>query len=277
MKRATVKVAGPVACAVLVTAWTSVGGAAMAADVPASTATKAILPVRSTAPNADHRYTEGVYETPTDADWYQLKVTKGQSYGLVASGGSDDGNGTVLSLFDNRGKRVGLADNSSKNEVTLGFKAAATATMFVGVQKRAGSTRSNKYYAVRATSDCGADLTTTCQLPEDTYHHGFFDFEGDHDFYKVQFLQGRTYDLWASVESNSCEIDLRVVGRDGRVLLRPNSINPGYNSEGPQTYYDVNFAAPYTGTYYVDVLSVGDVNQADTCLNDYHHGWSKQF
>ena len=276
MYSTTAKSAGRLACAMVVITGSVLTGHAMAADLPANTSTKAVLTVKSTAPNADHRFTEGRYETATDADWYRLKVTKGLSYGLVASGGSDVGNGTALTLYDARGKKVAF-DSAAKNEVTLGFKTASTTTMLMGVQKRIGSTPANKYYALRAKADCGADLATTCQLPEDTYHHGFFDIEGDHDFYKVQFLQGRTYHLYAYANTTNCEIDLRVVGRGGRVLLRPSSISPGYDGDGAQTDYDVDFAAPYTGTYFVDVISLGDVDKADTCVDDYYHGGYKRF
>lgn len=92
------------AAAITFAALAVVAGQARAADIPGNRSTKAVLPVGTS-------YTNGLFETKVDADWYRVQLKQGNRYSLGAIS-LPSGSKLTMRLYDNqvqpiRGVRVG--------------------------------------------------------------------------------------------------------------------------------------------------------------------------
>ena len=127
--------------------------AALAADIPGNTSTKARLTVSST-------YTPGVFESPTDSDWYRVTLQAGVDYAV--SGESTGGYGIRLHLHDANGKLLApRIDGDGNTDAGFELRPTRTGVYFVEalyLQDQAFG------YNVRVAPDCRGDRTTKCRL-----------------------------------------------------------------------------------------------------------------
>lgn len=97
--------------------------------------------------------------------------------------------------------------------------------------------------------------------------HGYHDFAGDHDFYKVALVRGRTHRIALDRRRAA---SIRVVDRAGRVVLRLTQ-----DVNGP-SFIAVQFTAGYSGPFWLDLAGVSGYGSDEGC-RDYDYSIRKLF
>ena len=244
-----------------------------AADVPANSTTKAVLPISQTNLGAEWKSTSITFEKPGDIDWYKMSVVQNHSYVVSNGNGNDDY--ADMKVVDRNKRTLTKPMFCTGRACTIDFVASYTGTVYlVAGDKYDGGyqgadTQYNTYF-FRATDDCAATLVTTCRGTINQPRHGYWDWSSDHDFYRFDLLKARTYVI--SLSNNNCGTSLRIIDRNGKVVVRPTYAFDNLDAPRQQSYY---FIAGYTGPYFVDFSPTSD--NAYGCNGDYSFTVEKRF
>jgi hypothetical protein len=129
----------------------------------------------------------GTLDFPSDADWYRVRLTEGESYRftLDASGDSPIGD-PLIRLRDSRGEEVAVDDDGGDGlNSYLEFTASSTGTYYVEASSFTGDATGGYTLAAR-TGDIPADASTDASLsPEGDYREGVLAPAGDRDWYRL--------------------------------------------------------------------------------------------
>lgn len=214
--------------------------AALGADIPGNASTGAVLPLGPA-------YTRGAFERDRDVDWYRIAVERGRHYAVQAIPVPTGGIGAsyaYLALYDGWGRP--LRRLLSGEGEGLEFTAAATGTMFVGVESLHA-----RSYRLRYGLDLPGDGTTTATLAAGrTVAEGSF-YATDDDWYRADLEAGRPYGvgLRAGIGLPG-DWTLRIVDRRGRVLASGMGGIAGFRPPAAGRYYvsvrhDTSFGGAY--------------------------------
>jgi hypothetical protein len=113
---------------------------------------------------------------------------------------------------------------------------------------------------VTALTDIPGDLTTTASVTVGSTTTGDLETLGDHDWFAITLTAGQqitvTLDALTSHDPNTAnpfDTYLNIRDSSGNIIFSNDDINPGIITNS-----QVSFAAPTTGTYYIDVGSFQD-------------------
>ena len=241
---------------------------AAAADVPGNASTTAVL-------NVDNGVTLVTLDGTDDVDWLRFPIVKGQGYSISNGNGNDDSI-AGLKVVDRNGRTIVVPEGCTDNYCQVHFTSPVTTTAYLvvsGSGTNQGDQAQFNTFTFHAVTDCADSLVTLCRGSTDRERHGYFSYAGDHDFYRVGLLKGRTYGLTLRAKSCGGGIGVRVVGSNGRVLLRPV-----YKEDGgspTETVLTTRFTAGYTGPFFVDFIQVSDAVGA--CQGDFYYRIKKLF
>ena len=248
---------------------------ANAADIPANGSTKAVLQVGSTAPNAKPvPETKVTFEKLDDIDWLRLQLTKGQGY-VITNDNRDDDQIPNAKVVDKANRTIVKSRDCAGRYCVLHFTSPVTGTEYLSVHggRYLYAPEFNTFY-FSAYADCADSIVTLCKDDATRQRHGAWDYADDHDFYRLSFLQGHTYSINLTSKSTGGAIGIRVVGRDGKVLLRPvystNNFHPATTST-----VNARFTASYTGPFFVDFTA--QPNPGGEYASDYNYQIKKLF
>ena len=196
----------------------------------------------------------------TDSDWVRVELTAGTTYTFDTSapaGATDGISDTVLVLYNADGNLVSGNDDSSGTLFSsLLHTPDADGTYYLAVQGYAGAMGS--YDLGMETVDLAADtiaasVETTAVIAAGDVIDGTLDFTGDHDWYRVEVGAGQAIAIWTSAGANGSVADttITVYDQNGNVVMTNDDF-------GDDLFSRVEFAAPTSGTYYVDIGGFND-------------------
>ncbi|MBX7458228.1 M10 family metallopeptidase C-terminal domain-containing protein [Qipengyuania sp. 1NDH17] len=205
----------------------------------------------------------------TDSDWVRVELTAGTTYtfGTSAPAGAADGiSDTVLVLYDAEGNLVSGNDDSSGTLFSsLLHTPDADGTYYLAVQGYAGAMGSYDLTMETvdlATDTISASVDTTAVIAAGDVIDGTLEFTGDHDWYRVEVGAGQAIAIWTSAGANGSVSDttITVYDQDGNVVMTNDDF-------GDDLFSRVEFAAPTSGTYYVDIGGFNDSEAGSYTLN----------
>ena len=219
-------------------------------DYAASTATTGNVAVGGSA--------GGTIESPTDADWFRVTLTAGQTYVLEALG-YDSSNGTLrdpeLVLYNSAGTRLTSDDDGGTGlNSLLTYTATASGTYYLGAIAHGSSGTGT--YQVRASvrDDYAASTATTGVLAANGSSSGNIEGTGDADWFRITLTAGQTYRLEALGydSSNGTLRDplLRLYNASGVQVASDDDGGTGLNAL-------LTYTATASGTYYLGASSYG--------------------
>lgn len=232
------------------------GGGSLSAEdvVPGNNTTTAAVLVGD--------YVDGVIDTASDHDWYQVNLTAGQTY-TFSTMFSLVMYDTLLQLRTSGG--TVLASNDDANfesgywlsEFT--YTATSSGTFYLDVSGVEGDFGDFTLSVSRPVNDAiPASTASTTTLALDTNVNGVLSQTGDHDWYKVQLTAGQSYIFTTLQTGGAVDVDTALFLRDANGNLL------AYNDDtSVDTYSRIRFTAPSTGTYYLDVGGWADSQQGD--------------
>ena len=205
----------------------------------------------------------------TDSDWVRVELTAGTTYNFAttAPAGAADGIAdTVLVLYDADGNLVaGNDDSSGTLYSSLLLTPEADGTYYLAVQGYAGAMGS--YDLTMETVDLAADtiaasVDTAAVIAAGDVIDGTLEFNGDHDWYRVEVGAGQAIAIWTSAGADGSVSDttITVYDQDGNVVMTNDDF-------GDDLFSRVEFAAPASGTYYVDIGGFNDSEAGSYTLN----------
>ena len=192
----------------------------------------------------------GTLDFPSDADWYRVRLTEGESYRftLDASGDSPIGD-PLIRLRDSRGEEVAVDDDGGDGlNSYLEFTASSTGTYYVEASSFTGDATGGYTLAAR-TGDIPADASTDASLsPEGDYREGVLSPAGDRDWYRLTLADAQAVRIGMQVTGTPDSIGdpyLVLYGPDGAELARDDDGGDGLNSY-------LEFQATAAGNYFVE-------------------------
>ena len=194
---------------------------ATAADVPANSSTKAVMPISQTNLGAEQKSIGITFEKTGDVDWYKMNVVQNHSY--VIHNGNRNDDFAAMKVVDRSSRTLSKPIDCPGRTCSIDFLAPYTGVVYlVAGDKYSGgyqgaNAQYNTYY-FSATDDCAATLVTTCKSTINQPRHGYWDWYRDHDLYRVDLLKSRTYNV--SLSNNNCGTSLRIIDRYGKVVAR---------------------------------------------------------
>jgi Bacterial pre-peptidase C-terminal domain len=193
---------------------------------------------------------------PSDADWYRVRLTEGESYRFTLNSAGDPALADpYLSLRDADGvELLGDDDSGAGLNSYLEFTAPATGNYFV--EARGFSEEATGGYTLSAaTGDIPADASTDAALAFDgDYREGVLSPAGDRDWFRVDLAEGAAMRVGVnSAEGGEPLGDPMVVvyGPDGAEIARDDDGGEGLNS-----YVEIQGGA--AGAYFVEVRGFVD-------------------
>jgi hypothetical protein len=213
-------------------------------DYTANTSTTGVVSIGGNSP--------GRINASGDRDWFRISLVLGTTYRFTVTGSTlSDPN---LYLRDSSGSELLYNDDFSGRNPQITFTATSTGTYYLDV----GSYTSDGTgtYSVQAISvgqaldDFAADTTTTGNLNVGRVAEGAINFVGDRDWHRITLTSGRTYQF--NLDGNTLtDPTLRLLDSAGTTVIATNdNFGLGRNAQ-------ITFAAPSTGTYYLDAGAVG--------------------
>lgn len=186
-------------------------------------------------------------ETPGDADWWQVSLVAGRTYGF--KGALDaDGPGLALDIRDDQG-RVVLNDGGSlvvRDNIGLAFTPAQTGTYYINVHDWLGGQARGAYTLTAAMDDLAdARLSHAAPLPRAGVS-GILEVIGDADTYRIQLSAGlaASFLMFLPPENNLFpSARVQVLDAAGNILR-----------EAGQSELGAYVTPTVTGTYFVRVL-----------------------
>ena len=193
---------------------------------------------------------QGTLDFPSDADWYRVRLTEGQSYRftLNATGDSpmDD---PLVRVHDSHGAELAVDDDGGDGlNSYLEFTAPSTGTYFVEATSFGGQAVGG-YTLAALVGDVPADASTDASLaPEGDYREGMLSPAGDRDWYRLTLEEGQGVRIGMQATGTPDSIGdpyLVLYGPDGAEITRDDDGGDGLNSW-------LEFQAPAAGAYYVE-------------------------
>jgi len=200
----------------------------MSDDFSSNTSTTGVLVVNGAS--------NGNIERADDQDWFKVHLRGGVIYRFDAvAAGANPINDTTLRIFDAAGNDTGFFDDDANNSffAELFFSPRADGDYFVDVGGFA--TLTGTYQVTATIDDFAAGTSTSGQVAVNSGPaQGTINQPTDEDWFAVDLVAGTHYDLRATGAAGPTTL------RDqfGRILA-PDFVT--------------DFAAPYTGRYFVDV------------------------
>ena len=203
----------------------------------------------------------------TDSDWVRVDLTAGTTYSFATAGGATAGiTDTVLVLYDTNGNVVAGSDDANGTLfASLLHTPDANGTYYIAVQGFNGAL--GTYELTMATVDTATDTIaasadTTATIAAGDAIDGTLEFAGDHDWYRVEVGAGQAIAIWTSAGANGSLSDttITVYDQDGNVVMTNDDF-------GDDLFSRVEFAAPSSGVYYVDVGGFDDAQAGSFTLN----------
>lgn len=192
-----------------------------------------------------------------DQDWYRVELVAGQTYQFTTAGfGTSPIRDTILVLYDAEGNELARNDNSNGSLYsTIVFTAQADSVYFIAVDGYWLSTGDFELSLVELDieDDIVDDAGTVGVIVPGEPFEQSLDYVGDHDWYAIDITAGQAIAIWTSAGSTGSTSDtvLTVYDADGNIVMTNDDFGGDYFSR-------VEFAAPSSGTYYVDVSGYND-------------------
>ncbi len=212
--------------------------------IPADTSTTVTVPVGG--------FVQGSIDSATDADWFRITLTAGQTYTFYTITGSTD---TIMRLRDSTGTEIpntvndDAAPNGSVIYSEITYTATASGTYFLDVRGFGGDTGAFFVTSTAPVADSiapSASTTATLTLGA-AATNGTFEANGDHDWYAVTLQAGVAYEFLTSATGGTGDPDTTLMLRNSAGVLQ------AYNDDNIGTYSRVRFTPTTSGTYYLDV------------------------
>jgi hypothetical protein len=244
-------------------------------DYPADATTTGFVPING--------FALGTLETLGDHDWFRVQLIAGNSY-TISLLGQTAGVGTLedpyLRLRDSNGVQVAFNDDivtGINRDSRLTYVAPSTGTYYIDAgawnEGYTGTYRAS--VSVAPVDDYSADTSTTGVVAVNGSISGNLEVAGDHDWFRVQLLQGVSYIInlrGASANAGTLSDPFLRLYDSTSVLLASDDDSGGdlnsrisFTSSTTAAYY-IDAGAHndlYTGTYTVSVTAVDDYS-ADT-------------
>ncbi len=234
------------------------GGGNRQHDIAADTATNAsLLPGETLASDIGGE---------ADSDWVRVELAAGSSYTFsTAAGASGSITDTVLVLYDADGNLVaGNDDVNGSLFSTLLHTPEADGTYYIAVQGFDGAMGAYEVSMqnVDVADAIAASIDTTAIIAGGDSIGGSLDFTGDHDWYRVDVGVGEAIAIWTSAGASGSISDttITVYDQDGNVVASNDDFGADFFSR-------VEFAAPASGTYFVDVGGFDDAQAGSYTIN----------
>lgn len=216
--------------------------AAIAADVPGNSSTKAVLP----ATNAEQT---GNWHVIYDADWYRVQLKRGDDVGAYLDETGDAGSFTVR-VRDAQGRILRSGEGTFERSAGFEFHVPKTGTYFFEARLTSyddlppSPYRGDYVYAIG--SDCRQTIATKCVLDLGKTQQRRIAFDGDVDYYKVNLTAGRSYTV-SAVDLLPGIVDFKLDVLDSKGGL----VQAGDPSHTPL----IKFKAASSSTYFIKVYS----------------------
>ena len=221
---------------------------ALAADVPGSSKTRAVM-----VP-----FLKGTTDFATDSDWYRVALMANQNYAFRVNG---DGWITIR-LRDANGKGIRRATAAAKSsDAGFEFRPTHDGLYFVEFKdvaiKNTGVSYPYKYYAAVAY-DARRDISTSASIDVNgDLVQARTDWGHDVDYYRATLDATKTYTLTMSACYRS--VNLKVVNASNQQLF-----GAAGNGSCAALTTIAGFHVPATGTYYVVVAGNDNYGAAYT-------------
>jgi len=193
---------------------------------------------------------EGSLEFPTDADWYRVRLTEGESYRFAMTSPADSGFDTFIRIYDADGAEVAFDDDGGEGlNSYLEFTAAATGNYFV--EARGFSDEAVGSYTLTANAgDIPADASTDISISADgDYREGMLSPAGDRDWYRIELAEGQALRIAADGSGTPDALGdpyLIMYGPDGAEVGRDDDSGEGVNAW-------LEYQATVAGTHFIEV------------------------
>lgn len=195
---------------------------------------------------------EGDISPAGDADWYRMRVERGQRYGFALDGLTDAQGATLdpmLAIYDGEGNQLAFNDDANESlNAALQFAPQQSGDVFI--EARAFSAEAVGRYRLSASAsavpedDVGNDVNTRARISAGRSADGVLEYEGDVDAYRLSARSGNRYrvTLVGAGASPLGDPLLRVVDRDGAEIAMNDDSDDSLNSAlefSVQSYGDV--------------------------------------
>jgi hypothetical protein len=197
---------------------------------------------------------------PWDRDWFRINLEAGQTYIFTVYlpptlAGLND---STLALHDASGTQLQFNNNANTvwgllySEIT--FTAPQSGTYFLavaGLAYQATGTyilHSSRPHTDTALGNSSTSATLTVGGAPTT---GAIDVTGDRDWYAVNLVAGKTYEIFTSPTGNPGDADTTLTLRSSSATVATPVL--AFNDDTNTTFSRIRFVAPSSGTYYVDV------------------------
>ncbi|QNM83878.1 pre-peptidase C-terminal domain-containing protein [Sphingomonas sabuli] len=213
-----------------------------------------------------------------DRDFIRVELTAGQFYIFELSGsGSDPVGSPNLRLRDSDGAIISSDSSYSSSTSQLAFQAPASGTYYIDVGSRATDGSGGYQLTVNEmdlSNDIPGDRSTTTSIEIGGSLVSQVEYSGDRDFIRVELTADHvyTFDLSGAGSDPLHYPYLRLRNSDGAIVGFDLTYN--YNTS------HLEFRAPTSGTYYIDVagrytendgayqLSVGEIDLSNDIRGD---------
>lgn len=174
-------------------------------------------------------------DTPTDQDWFRVRLEEGQSYRFtLVSSGDNPLADPLLGVMNAAGEEMAVDDDGGEGfNSYLEFTAPTTGNYFLAAQSFAAGSAGGYTLAARA-GDVPADASTDAPLTtEGDYREGTLSPAGDRDWYALTLAEGQGVRIGVNtVEGADGLADpyLVLYGPDGAEVLRDDDGGDGLNA-----------------------------------------------
>lgn len=205
----------------------------------------------------------GTIDSATDADWYAVSLTAGNTYTIQLQG-STSGNGTlsdplISGIYDLSGAYISntYADDQNGRDSSLTFTPVTSGTYYVAAEGYGSSTGTFLLSVSQgANNDIAASTATTGVVSVGSYASGTIDTAADADWYAVSLAAGNAYTirLQGGGSSNGTLSDPLISGiYDASGALVSNT----YADDQDGRDSSLSFTPTASGTYYIAAEGYG--------------------
>jgi len=203
----------------------------------------------------------GNLEVAGDRDWFRVDLQAGASYDLAVNG--DGLSDPYMYLYDSSGALVGTDDDGGPGlNSMLSVTADASESYYIGVGSYSDAYEGDYTVSSTLTSQTGGDVpgdaSTTASLEVGQSLIGVIDAPGDTDWYGINVIQGRTYELVMEAGGPDPISDayLAILDLQGNVQLQNDDFN-GRDSL-------IAFEVFQSGRFFVSAETFSSTNDSGT-------------